>query len=156
MSSPGFEDTSDEPADGGRWQTLQPLTNDLIAAVLGARGYTFYTDADGDLVGKWDENLIYFFRLGTDGDLLQVRTLSATTFSIDDVPELYAFCNTWNHDRLWPKAFVHVNDDGSARVCGEVVADLERGVTPHQLDQLINCGISTGCQMSEAVAELRS
>jgi len=81
--------------------------------------------------------------------------MAATTFSIDDVPALYAFCNSWNHDRLWPKSFVHVNDDGSARVCGEVVADLERGVTAQQLDQLIGCGISTGCQMSEAVAELR-
>jgi hypothetical protein len=156
MSSPGFEDASDAPAEGGRLQTLQPLTNDLIAAVLGARDYTFYTDSDGDLVGKWDDNLIYFFRLGSDGELLQVRTLAAATFSIDDVPRLYEFCNSWNHERLWPKAFVHVNDDGSARVCGEVVADLERGVTPPQLDQLISCGISTGCQLSEAVAELRS
>jgi hypothetical protein len=156
MSPPGFEETSDGPTPGGQLQTLQPLTNDLIAAVLNARGYTFYTDSDGDLVGKWDDNLIYFFRLGKDGELLQIRTMAATTFSIDDVPALYAFCNAWNHDRLWPKAFVHVNDDGSARVCGEVVADLERGATLYQLDQLVGCGISTGCQMSEAVAELRS
>ncbi|MEV4757590.1 YbjN domain-containing protein [Micromonospora sp. NPDC049559] len=156
MPSPGFEDTSDSPSGEGRLRTLQPLTHDLIAATLTARGYTFYTDSDGDLVGKWDDNLIYFFRLGTDGDLLQVRTLAATEFTIDDVPALHAFCNSWNHDRLWPKAYVHVNDDGSARVCGEVVADLERGVTPEQLDQLISCGISTGCQMSDAVAELRS
>ena len=57
------------------------------------------------------------------------------------MPALYAFCNSWNHDRLWPKAFVHVDDDGQARVYGEVITDLERGVTPHQLDQLLDCGI---------------
>jgi hypothetical protein len=156
MSPPGFEEASAGAGGGGQLQTLQPLTNDLIAAVLDTRGYTFYTDPDGDLVGKWDDNLVYFFRLGASGELLQVRTVAATTFSIDDVPLLYRFCNAWNHDRLWPKAFVHVNDDGSVRVCGEVVTDLERGVTTHQLDQLISCGISTGCQMSAAVAELRS
>ncbi|MGW4463424.1 YbjN domain-containing protein [Micromonospora sp. NBC_01796] len=155
MSSPGFPHSSEEPAEAGQLQTLQPLTNDLIAAVLGARGFSFYTDGDGDLVGRWDDNLIYFFRLGPEGELLQVRTMAATTFPIDRVPELYAFCNSWNHDRLWPKAFVHVNDDGSARVCGEVTADLAQGVTLHQLDQLINCGISTGCQLAESAAELR-
>ena len=156
MPPPGIEDTPDGVPGGPHPQTLQPLTNDLIAAVLAARDYTVYTDAEGDLVGKWDDNLIYFFRLGGDGELLQVRTLAGTMFSIDDVPALYAFCNAWNHDRLWPKAFVHVNDDGSARVCGEVIADLAEGVTPPQLDQLVNCGISTGCQMAAAVAELRA
>ncbi|GAB3145707.1 hypothetical protein GCM10027290_26060 [Micromonospora sonneratiae] len=155
MSPPGFEDTSDGTADGGQLQTLQPLTNELIAEVLRSRDYNFHIDSDGDLLGKWDDNLIYFFRLGTNSEVLQVRTMAATAFSIEDVAALHEFCNTWNHDRLWPKAYVHVNDDGSVRVCGEVVADLERGVTPQQLDQLINCGISTGCQMSDAVAELR-
>jgi hypothetical protein len=156
MPPPGFEDTPDGVPGGAHPQNLRPLTNDLIAAVLAGRDYTVYTDADGDLVGKWDDNLIYFFRLGDDGELLQVRTMAGTTFSIDDVPALYAFCNAWNHDRLWPKAFVHVNDDGSARVCGEVIADLAEGVTLPQLDQLVNCGISTGCQMAAAVAELRA
>lgn len=155
MSPPGFEDTSDEPEVGGQLQTLQPLTNELIASVLTGHGYNFHTDSDGDLFGKWDDSLIYFFRVGANGEVFQVRTMTATTFSIENVPALHEFCNAWNHKRLWPKAYVHVDDDGSVRVCGEVVADLERGVTPQQLDQLISCGIATGCQMSEAVAELR-
>lgn len=142
-------------AGDGRAQLLRPLTNDLIASVLNARGYVFYTDGEGDLVGRWDDNIVYFLRLGFAGELLQVRTMAATAFSIDEVPALYAFCNTWNHDRLWPKTFVHVNDDGSARIFGEVVTDLEQGVTPLQLDQLIHCGISSGCQLADAVAEWR-
>lgn len=149
-------DARDDPDDGSHPpQLLRPLSNELIAAVLTGRGYTFHTDADGDLVGRWNDNLIYFFRFGTAGELFQVRTMTATTFPIDDVPALHAFCNDWNRDRLWPKAFVHVNDDGSTRVYGEVTADLERGVTIAQLDQLIECGISTGCQLAEAVARLR-
>ncbi|MEV1286959.1 YbjN domain-containing protein [Micromonospora sp. NPDC049679] len=149
-------DPSGSGPRGGDLQTLLRLTNELIASVLRRHDYNFSTDHDGDLFGRWQENLIYFFRLGETGQLLQVRTMAATSFDIDDVPRLYAFCNAWNHDRLWPKAFVHVDDDGTARICGEVVADLERGVTTAQLDQLLNCGIATGCQLAEAAAELRS
>ena len=143
------------PSDG-EVQTLAPLTNELIAGVLTARGYNFGTDDDGDIGGMWDDNLIYFFRRGAKGEMLQVRTLAVTEFTVDDVPRLYAFCNEWNHDRLWPKAFVHVNDDGTVRVFGEVTTDLERGVSTAQLDQLIGCGISTGCQLAEAAAGLKA
>ncbi|MDH6460504.1 MULTISPECIES: YbjN domain-containing protein [Micromonospora] len=153
MASPAFEDGPDDPL-AGHPQALRPLTGELIAAVLGNRGYAFSADADGDLVGRWDDNLIWFLRPGEAGELLQVRTMAAPAFGIEYVPTLYAFCNSWNHDRLWPKAFVHVDDEGVARVCGEVITDLERGVTPHQLDQLLDCGISTGCQLAAAVAQL--
>ncbi|MBO4209634.1 YbjN domain-containing protein [Micromonospora echinofusca] len=155
MAPPGFQDLPDGPV-GGHPHTLLPLTNELIATVLTSRGYTFHTDSDGDLVGRWDDNVIYFFRLGPQGELLQVRTTAATSFPIEDVPTLYARCNAWNHDRLWPKAFVHVDDHGTARVCGEVIADLERGVTTHQLDQLLERGIATGCQLAAAVATWKS
>ena len=90
-----------------------------------------------------------------EGDLLQVRILVGNTFTTTDVPRLYAFCNEWNHDRLWPKAYVHVYDDGVARVCGEVMADLKAGVAFDQLTQLIVCGIETGLHMADAVAELQ-
>ncbi|MFC0508610.1 YbjN domain-containing protein [Micromonospora costi] len=153
MASPGFEDGPDDPLTGHP-RHLRPLTGELIAAVLGNRGYTVAADAEGDLVGRWDDNLVWFLRLGEAGELLQIRTMVAPTFPIERVPALHEFCNTWNHDRLWPKAFVHVDDDGRARVCGEVIADLERGVTPHQLDQLLDCGISTGCQLAAAVGRL--
>ena len=154
MPPPAFVDPTEGSFGDPDAQTLHPLTNELIAEVLEARDYTFYQDTDGDLVGRWDDNIIYFFRLGDGEDLLQIRTIAATAFTIDDVSTLYAFCNTWNHDRLWPKAFVHVNDDGSVRVYGEVIADLESGVTRQQLDQLIECGINTGCQLAATVAEL--
>ncbi|WP_319458957.1 YbjN domain-containing protein [Micromonospora sp. RTP1Z1] len=153
MASPEIEDGPDGPL-AGHPQALRPLTGKLIAAVLTNRGYTVAADADGNLVGRWEESLIWFFRRGAAGELLQVRTVTAPRFGIEQVPALYAFCNTWNHDRLWPKAFVHVADDGLAQVFGEVTTDLERGVTPHQLDQLIDCGISTGCQLATAVGRL--
>ncbi|MCF0095946.1 YbjN domain-containing protein [Micromonospora sp. MH99] len=150
MASPGLED---DPLAGhpGR---LRPLTDELLAAVLAARGRSVGRAVNGDLVGRFDDNLIWFLRLGGDGELLQVRTMVTPAFGIERVPDLYIFCNSWNHDRLWPKAFVHVDDGGRARVYGEVITDLERGVTPHQLDQLLDCGISAGCQLAVAVGRL--
>jgi hypothetical protein len=139
-------------APGG---TLLPLTNELIAGVLDGHAYAFAEDPDGDLVGRWDENLIYFFRLGRAGEILQVRTLVSRVFEIDDVLPLYEFCNAWNQDKLWPKAFVHVNDNGTVRVLGEVVADLEHGVSTEQLDQLLTCGITSGCQLADALEDLK-
>ncbi|HEY8533182.1 MAG TPA: YbjN domain-containing protein [Micromonospora sp.] len=153
MSLSGFANSSGRAPRGG--DTLHPLTDELITAVLAARGFSVSPDRDGDLVGRWGDNLIYFLRLGEHGELFQVRTLAATRFDIEDVPRLYTFCNTWNHDRLWPKAFVHVDDFGVARICGEVAADLACGVTMAQLDQLCMCGITAGCQLAAAAAELQ-
>ncbi|GIF75765.1 hypothetical protein Asi02nite_52830 [Asanoa siamensis] len=134
---------------------MLPLTNELIAGVLDGHGYAFARDDAGDLVGRWDDNLIYFFRLGRGGEILQIRTLASRVFTIDDVLPLYDFCNGWNQDKLWPKAFVHVNDDGTVRVLGEVVADLDHGVTADQLDQLVACGISSGCQLADTLERLK-
>jgi hypothetical protein len=152
MASP-IADGPDRPQSGYPG-ALRPLTGELIATVLTGRGYAVETDPAGDLVGRWADSLIWFLRPGAAGELLQVRTVPAPTFAIEYVPALHAFCNAWNHDRLWPKAFVHVEDDGRARVCGEVITDLEHGVTPHQLDRLLHCGISTGCQLAAEVSRL--
>ncbi|NBE81992.1 type III secretion system chaperone family protein [Micromonospora rubida] len=153
MASPDFEVGPDGPL-AGPGRELRPLTGELIAAVLRTRGYAVSVDPQGRLLGRWDDSLIWFLRMGAAGEILQVRTVAGPTFPIEYVSTLHAFCNSWNHDRYWPKAFVHVDDDGRALVCGEVITDLERGVTPHQLDQLLDCGISTGCQLAAAVGQL--
>ena len=128
---------------------LQPLSNELIAAVLDARGYRYFTDSDGDIGGRWDDHVIYFFRFGSErGDAPGPHSVG-NTFTTDDVPQLYAFCNEWNHDRLWPKAYVHVYDDGVARVCGEVMADLKVGVAFDQLDPAHRVRHRTGLQLAE-------
>ncbi|MEV4350262.1 YbjN domain-containing protein [Actinoplanes sp. NPDC049596] len=134
---------------------MQPLTQELITAALDARGFTYFTDADGDIGGNFQGNLIYFFRIGEQQEMLQIRAMVQHVFGMEDVVRLYEFCNAWNHDQLWPKAYVHVSDDGTVNVVGEVIADWERGVTPEQLDQVVICGIATGCQLSDAVGALR-
>ncbi|MEV6298739.1 YbjN domain-containing protein [Actinoplanes sp. NPDC051861] len=135
---------------------MQPLSNDMIKAALDARGFAYFVDADGDVAGNFQGNLIYFFRLGERQEILQVRGMMQHVFSLDDIGKLYEFCNTWNRDQLWPKAYVHVTDEGAAMVVGEVTSDWEHGVTPEQLDQVLLCGIATGCRLGEALGELKS
>jgi hypothetical protein len=136
-------------------EKLPALSNEMIAAALDARGFTHSIDGDGDIYGNWENNLIYFFRIGEFREMLQVRAMARRVFTTDEVPRLYAFCNGWNHDRLFPKAYVHVDeDDRTVRVVGEVVADWEKGVTAEQLDQVMICGIATGCQLSAEVDQL--
>jgi hypothetical protein len=127
----------------------------MITDALTARGFHYFVDADGDVVGNFQGNLIYFFRLGADREILQIRALVQHVFGIDDVGRLYEFCNAWNHDQLWPKAYVHVNDDGTASVVGEVVADCEHGISEEQLDQVLIGAVATSCQLAENVATLR-
>jgi hypothetical protein len=127
----------------------------MITDALTARGFHYFVDEDGDVAGNFQGNLIYFFQLGTEREILQIRAMVQHVFGIDDVRRLYEFCNAWNHDRLWPKAYVHIQDDGTASVIGEVVADWEHGVSAEQLDQVVICGVATGCQLADAVAALR-
>lgn len=134
---------------------MQPLTHEMLTEALKSRGFHYFVDEDGDVVGNFQGNLIYFFQLGESREMLQIRALVQHVFGIDDVRRLYEFCNAWNHDQLWPKAYVHVNDDGTVNVIGEVVADWEHGVTAEQLDQVVICGVATGCQLADAVAALR-
>ncbi|MFI6072984.1 YbjN domain-containing protein [Actinoplanes sp. NPDC051343] len=134
---------------------MQSLSQEMITDALTARGFRYFVDEDGDVAGNFQGNLIYFFRLGAGRQILQIRAMVQHVFGIDDVRRLYEFCNAWNHDQLWPKAYVHVNDDGTASVIGEVVADWEHGVSAEQLDQVVICGVATGCQLADAVAALR-
>jgi hypothetical protein len=134
---------------------VQAFTKEMITDVLDAREFKYFEDADGDIGGNFQGNLIYFFRIGQQHEVLQVRAMVQHLFGIDDVPRLYEFCNGWNHDQLFPKAYVHVNDDGTVLVVGEVIADWERGVEPEQLDQVMIAAIATSVQLANEVAELR-
>lgn len=155
MSAGQFPDGPPEgQAPVGQVDHLRPLTNELIGAVLDARGYHYAVDDDGDVGGTWDDHLVYFFRLGQDQDVLQIRITASRQFTVDDVARLYAFANEWNRERLWPKAYVHVSDTGGAVVCGETLVHLAAGVSFNQLDQFVGCGLASGLQMARAVTEL--
>ena len=73
--------------------------------------------------------------------------------AIERLEEVLDVCNEWNADRIWPKAYVRVRDNGLVHVVSEVATDLEHGATDAQLSQMLFCGLSTGSMFFDALDE---
>jgi hypothetical protein len=131
-----------------------PLTVARIVAWFEANQFSYFLDSDGDLGGLWRGRLFYFFLFGEDAEILQVRGQWNREVAIERLEQVLDACNEWNADRIWPKAYVRVRDNGMVHVISEVAADLEHGVTDAQLGQLLHCGLSTGNMLFDAIDEL--
>lgn len=129
------------PSDHGHLPT--PLSADRLRAWFTANAYSSFTDADGDIGGIWQGRLFFFFLFGEHQEILQVRGQWHREAAIERLPELLDLCNEWNADRVWPKAYLRVRDDGRVHAVCEVSTDLEHGVTDDQLGQLLHCGITS-------------
>jgi len=129
------------------------LTADRIKQWLIRSGYGYFTDADGDIGGLWRGRLFYFFTLGERHEILQVRGQWNRTFAIERLAEVLDICNEWNADRVWPKAYVRVRDDGLVHVVCETSVDLEQGATDAQLTQFLDCGLGTAGSFFNALDE---
>lgn len=121
----------------------RPLTDARIVRWFEDYHYAWFRDNDGDLGGLWRGRCFYFFRFGPAREVLQVRGHWNREASIERLPELLEFCNEWNIDRIWPKAYARVADDGRVTVVAETATDLEAGVTDAQLAELLECGLTT-------------
>lgn len=131
-----------------------PLTSARVVRWLHRQGFSYFLDSDGDVGGLWRSRLYYFLLLGTDGEILQVRGAWNREIAIERLEEVLEFCNDWNTDRLWPKAYLRVRDDGMVHVFAETTVDLEHGVTDRQLDLLLQCGLSTGSALFDSLDQL--
>ena len=142
------DDTGDD--DDVPW----PLSVARIVDWFEENGFSYFVDNDGDLGGLWRGRLFYFFLFGERSEILQVRGQWNREVSIERLEEVLDACNEWNADRIWPKAYVRVRDNGMVHIISEVATDLEHGVTDAQLAQLLHCGLSTGSMLFDAIDEL--
>lgn len=131
-----------------------PVTPARIAAWMAQNGFTYFVDNDGDLGGIWRGRLFYFFLFGERSEILQVRGQWHREAAIERLTEVLDACNEWNADRIWPKAYARVRDNGRVHVVSEVATDLEHGATDEQLSQLLFCGLSTGSLFFDSLDEL--
>jgi hypothetical protein len=138
----------------GRAPDLEPLTRDRIVAWLEDSGFTYFIDSDGDVGGVWHGWMFYFLALGEHGEVLQVRGQWHRALTIERLEEVLEVCNEWNAERIWPKAYVRVRDDGTVVVCADVTVDVEHGANDDQLDQLLQCGLTTGSMFFEHLDEV--
>jgi len=129
---------------GGRAELPRPVTRERIEEWCTREGFTFFVDNEGDLGGFWNNRLFYFLVFGERDEVLQVRGRWNREVSIERLEEILDLCNAWNADRVWPKAFVRVLDNGTINVMTESSHDLEQGVTDAQLARLLACAVGTG------------
>jgi hypothetical protein len=147
---PGAPAQSPDDADDVPW----PLSIARIVEWFEENGFSYFIDNDGDLGGLWRGRLFYFFLFGERSEILQVRGQWNREVSIERLEEVLEACNEWNADRIWPKAYVRVRDNGMVHIISEVATDLEHGATDAQLGQLLHCGLSTGSMLFDAIDDL--
>lgn len=132
---------------------LPPLSQEGLEAALEKEGVKLFRDDEGDIATRWEAGLtIYFLCRGDRGEILHVSSHLDRRFSLDDVPRLLVFCNEWNRDRVWPKAYVAQTGeghDGVAQVVGELSTELGAGVAVEQLAMLVRCAAATSLQLTE-------
>lgn len=143
----------DEPADvvlGGGAETRlptgefpTPVTRERITGYLVEQGYHYFVDDAGEVGGLWRGCLVYFLLIGPDQQVLQVRGRWHREASIERLGELIAVCNRWNLERIWPKAYVSVLDNGLVNVLAESSTGVEHGLTDAQLARLLDGGLAT-------------
>ena len=129
------------------------VTPARIAAWMSENGFSYFVDNDGDLGGLWRGRLFYFFLFGEQAEILQIRGQWHREVAIERLEEVLDLCNEWNADRIWPKAYVRVRDNGRVHVISEVAVDLEHGATDAQLHQTLFCGLSTGSMFFDSLDE---
>lgn len=140
-----------EPTVRGRVDVAAPLSGDRLVRWLDDSSFSYFVDNDGDVGGMWRGRVFYFFLFGQRQEILQVRGHWQREGAIERLVEVLEFCNTWNTERIWPKAYVRVRDDGRVHVVGEVAVDFEHGATDDQLGQTLHCGLATGTMLFDAL-----
>jgi hypothetical protein len=138
---------------GGSSDAPTPLSRDRIETALKTKDWHYQIDSDGDIGGIWDDNIFYFFIAGEQKEILYIRGRWHHSLGIEQRSEAREVLDEWHKDRLWPKGYTRVDDDGQVRVFAEHVVDWEHGVTDPQLLQTIMCGISTSIQLFDHLAE---
>jgi len=130
---------------------VTPVTRARVIEWITDYGYSYFVDSDGDVGGLWHSRLFYFLLFGAQTEILQVRGQWNREITIERIEEVLDFCNDWNTDRIWPKAYFRVRDNGMIQVYAEVSVDLEHGATDDQLDRLLACGLSTSAMLFDTL-----
>lgn len=149
---PGEPETGAPGLEESQFPTA--VSQDRIASWFTENKFHFFIDSDNDLGGLWHSRVFFFFLLGEHKEILQIRSQWNREISIDRLDEVLPFCNDWNTQRVWPKTYVRVRDNGMIQVCAETAVDLEQGVTDEQLGIQLVCGLNSQTFFWNALDEL--
>lgn len=141
----GYFAKSPTPSGSG----LAPISKERIKQALESQGWAYRVDSDGDISGGWEDGFFWFFLNGDAEEILLVRGTWYPALSPADLPQATEVCQEWNRDRLWPKVYPRVSDEGELRLHAEHVVDYEHGLTDEQLRLHLTTAVNTGCQFFE-------
>lgn len=125
---------------------LPRLSTGQITAVLDSWEARYMVDDEGDPGGYWDGHLFFFMRAGEAEDVLTVRGRWMRDLGIEHLDTVTRLLNDWHTTRIWPKAYVQV-EDGRLGIYGDLSTSLVHGATQPQVDDLMGCGLSTTLQL---------
>lgn len=132
---------------------LAPLTIDRVAGVLETRECSFGWSSDHASVGGyWGDHLVEFLVYGEHDEVLQVRAHWGRPLPVDRRAAVLDALNAHASAKLWPKAYVDVEDD-ELIVLAEHTVDYEHGVSDEQLDVHLGCALNTSLGLFEQLDE---
>ncbi|SPT54072.1 Uncharacterised protein [Actinomyces bovis] len=133
---------------------VTPLSKDRLTRLIESRGWKCQIDDDGDLTGRWDDDLVSFMLRGEQEEMLNVMGLMLEDVPMSKLDEARFAIDEWHREHLWPVCFWRENDDaGLTFTIGAAVAvDWEPGATDKQLLQHLECGLAT---CGQAFADFR-
>lgn len=154
-SASAASDSSQRPVDEPERDGQPPSTWDLIQKVLDSMDAQYVVE-DGELYGRWESGLFHFSDLGDDmtEPIVQVHGTWERYLPEEDYSKAAIFCNEWNAENAWPKAYAQVDEEHRiVGIFGETTVDLSAGLTSAHLNVLVNQGIGTALGLFEAAAE---
>lgn len=144
---------------------MQPFDREMIKDHLDRNELKYLVDQDGDFrvdFAAFDDNgfelSVWLTAEGTNEDIFVVRGLCNARVAKTLWPSVLEFCNQWNMEKRYPKAFLWIPEDtdalfGSIHLEGQF--PLPAGVTQPILDEFISTIIGTTFSFWEAVGESR-
>ena len=145
---------SDVTPDVERNPDEKSLTT-LMQQVLDATGAAYIVE-DRDIYGRWEHGLFHFTDLGGNehDPVIQVHGTWERCLEEADVAHAVAFCNEWNAENVWPKAYAQLDEEYRiVGIFGETTVDLSAGLTLELVRSVVHQGIETALGLFEAAGE---
>lgn len=141
------------PAPPDAPQVVTLFSRERVMALLDADNTIYEVDEDGDLAGRWGDDIYQFvFYLDEVDAAFQIRGRSIQPVPPEHAEDLQILVEDWNRDHYWPKALTRELDTG-LHPCGEVTIGYPEGATDAQIRQHITCAISTTHQLLDTVRD---
>lgn len=130
--------------------SIPAISQERIKALFDKEKWNYFVDNEGDLGGTWDSNQYFFLLRGHNQEILHITARWHATVAFERLENVREFINSWNRDRIWPKTFHRIDDDGRIYIMAEHTVDFEHGATNEQLMQAIHTALGTSTQFFEA------